>query len=227
MLTHFNLPTIAPIGICIILFFIGLYQVNRRLKGLSEKKERIVQFLNNLKLFVESSGRNREAYFNMVHQSALVQSDIGSYGIMSYKPPGANYMIHNYQIVVNLLSEIDHWIHNDDVFRTMKPGRALVSTLQEALVRFLGVAEDIQRRIEKIKRNPLLLLREGISWLLSLPLSIFSFLGIINENIPDSVSQSGIIRFISGLLTLIGLVGSIVTIVIGWSAFIAIISTWL
>ena len=227
MFNHFDLPTVFPIGLCVVLVFIGLHEVNKRLRHLKEKRARVEEFLKNLKLFVESGAKDRQAYFRMVHQSALVQRDIGSYGLMSYRPPYANHMFHNCQMVVNLLSEIDRWIQDDDMFLSLKPGRALVQTLQESLVRFLGVIDDIQPGVEKIRRNPLLLLREGISWLLALPIAVFSFLGMIGENISEVVAQSGFVRFASGLITLIGLLGSIVTLVVGWSQFIDIVSKWL
>ena len=221
MLNHF-----APIAVCILLILMGLYQINKRMKKLNEKRSRIEDFLNDLKLFVESGARNREAYFRMVHKSALIQTDIGPYGIVSYKPPGAGYVINNYQLVVNILPEIDLWIRDNDMFLTIEPGRSLVQTLQEVLVRFLGVIDNIQPQIEKIKRNPFLLLREGTSWLLSLPFGILSFVGIRGENIIETVSQSGFVRFLSGIFSIIGLLASVVTLVTGWSRFIEIVTKW-
>lgn len=226
MFNHFGLSTFAPIAICCLLILIGRYQVNKRLRSIREKMNRVKQFLADLKSYVDSGGANGEAYLRMVHQSALVQRDIGSYGIAAYKPPGASSFITSYQLIVNHLSELERWIQNDDAFHSLKPGRRIASAIQEGLVRYLGVVEESELYLQRIRRKPLLLLREGIAWLFALPFGVFSFLGVTGENTSDIVSQSGIIRFVAGLVAIIGLVGSVVTIITGWTTFTAIVEKW-
>lgn len=223
---HFDLLSMTPIVLCIFLIFIGLHQINKRIKKIRVKRERIHNFLNKLKLYVESGGRDGEAFLQMVHQSALVQRDLGRYGIAMYKPPGFLSYFNNYQLIVNHLSELQRWIQTDDVFSYLKPGLAIANSIQEGLIRYLGVIDDYEPNLIKMRRNPLVLLREGVGWLIVLPISVFSFIGLANEDVPDALSQYRIVKFFSRVLTLIGLVGSIVTLVTGWSQFIQIISKW-
>ncbi len=216
--------TFVPLAICIILACLGYRQINNRLRKISEKRQRIDSFLKDLKSFVESRGVDRQAFMRMVYQSALVQRDIGLYGIAMYKPPGSSYFFKDYQLIVNHLQELNRLLPMDDAFSSLKPGMAIAESILEGLIRYLGVIDDIEPRLKKMKRNYLVLLREGVGWLLATPITFFSFVGIVDDDIPDVFTQNRVVKFISGVFALVGFMGSIVTLVTGWSKFIEIVA---
>ncbi|MGA2622545.1 MAG: hypothetical protein ABSF91_01705 [Bacteroidota bacterium] len=218
---------LAFFDFCLFLTWIGFVVIGRDLATFNSKRTRITEFLDNLKAFMESKGTDREAYGKMVYQSALIQGDLGDFGVMSYKPPGANYFIHNYQLVVNMLSELDQWIHTDDVFHVFRPGQGLARTIHEALLRYLGVLDQRIRQTKSNQRNPLLVMREGISWLLSLPIATLAFLGLAGESLFMTLRHSLLMRLVSAVLTLVTILSAIVSLFAGWSQFVAIIKGWL
>lgn len=220
MFNHFDLPTLTPIGLCILLVFIGLFRVNNRLKKLAAKRGRIESFLMDLGSYVESRGKDHQAYLQMLHKSARVQREMGSYGIAKYKPPGSHDYMENYQLIVNHLSELERWKHSQDAFL------AIAGSMRDGLVLYLGVVDEPEQDLRRKKRNPFQLLREGIAWVLVLPLTVLAFLGLLGEDTVESVSQVGVVRLFAGTVSIVGLLSSLVTIITGWSQFIEIVRKW-
>ena len=65
--------------------------------------------------------------------------------------------------------------------------------------------------------NPFICFREGIRFIIGLPALILYWSGIISTRTIGAARASSVFKFISSVITLIGLISSIITILIGWN----------
>src|SRR5690554_5572672 len=98
----------------LVIFVIGFVQVysrhNRIVKKIDfagEYRNKFIDFAN--KYFENYSHWNRSETFDYKQYAWLtmngdkIQNDVGSFGIMSYKPAFQNYMINDYCIIINTI----------------------------------------------------------------------------------------------------------------------------
>ncbi len=206
---------------------VGWFRMRRRLADVSAKIERGGQYGVYLRRYWDSSGSDHEAYYHLVEHSPQIQIDLGSQGIISYKPPAANYYIHNYPIVVNLVPELEHWIEQRDLFSTLDPALHMVRMLRDTLVRHLGVLETRQRELRRQLRKPLVLLREGLQWTLFLPFDLLADLGVLTHGVVSTVRHSWFGRLIAGLIAALAFLSVVTSLVTGWDDFVRTIREWL
>ena len=77
-----------------------------------------------------------EKYQWLKLNSSKMQIMMGSYGVATYKPPGANFMYNNYQVIVNGITEIK------DMYVRMVDGFGL--SLEKKMLReSIGMIDDI------------------------------------------------------------------------------------
>ncbi len=96
------------------------------------------------------------------------------------------------------------------------------ATIQEVIIRHIGSIEEIEEFNRKKLKNPIIWFREGVQLLISSPLYAAFWLGVIKEPVIDRLTGNIIFKFISTFVTLVGFVGSVITIVIGWDQFLSI-----
>jgi hypothetical protein len=120
-----------------------------------------VEYLENLRKYWESRGRDLEVYSCLIHRSNKMQNDMGVHGVMhGYKPPYQNYIIKNYDIILNMVPELRKCL--DDEIISDHLAHQFMSLLQESIVRYLGSIEDHQDYIVKEIRNPIKWFRDGV-----------------------------------------------------------------
>jgi len=73
-------------------------------------------------------------------------------------------------------------------------------------------------------KNPLIWFREGFREILSVPIFILSWFGIISNRTLNSIKNSLIYKVISGFIALVTLISGIVTIVVGYDQTIEFIN---
>ncbi len=72
-----------------------------------------------------------------------------------------------------------------------------------------------------------MLLRDGVQWALFLPFELLADLGVLRHGLVSSVRHSLFGRVVAGLVTLIGIVSAVMSLVAGWDEFVAILRGWL
>ncbi|MGO9613602.1 MAG: hypothetical protein ACLPX5_11270 [Dissulfurispiraceae bacterium] len=143
---------------------------------------------------------------------------MGPHGIVAnYRPPFQNYMIKNYPLVLNVLPELRKAL--EDALLPDRLAGEYANLLQEALIRYVGTLEDISEKQHREMKNPVIWLREGIRSIISFPILLLSWLGVISETKALTISSSFFLRLLSGFFALIGFVSAIVTIALGWRQF--------
>jgi len=185
------------------------------------KKEKVYQFRIDLLDWFNEGGTNQAKYNNLLYQSPGAQNAMGGWGIVSYRPPFQNYMIENYQVVLNLLPEINHGL-NDGI--TQRMAFKHMEMLDGALMRFLGNSDDMAESWRKKFANPFHVFSRGANMIFTLPIIMLLEFGLISKKIYSALVDSLLFRLFVFSITIIGLISGIITIILGWEEFTSIVS---
>lgn len=179
-------------------------------------------YLGKLKEYIKSGGRDFESYSWLTQKSSVMQRQLGRSGVMAaYRPPFVNFQYQNYPILLNMLPDLRNSLV--DSYALGRLADQYSSTLQEVMIRHIGEVDEIESDQRKILKNPIIWLREGIRVLLSSPIYLIQWFGLISETATDRVVDNLIFRFMSSFVVLVGFIGSVISIVVGWEQFIGIL----
>jgi len=146
-----------------------------------------------------------------------MQTYLGYDGLSAYKPPYANYIIKNYQIIVNILPEIRKEFNS--TFCDARSLQEYVAILNETIMRYLGILDNQLKSNLRKFHNPILWLKEGIVYILIFPFILLNWFGIISKSIVINLTDNFLFKLISNIISLLSLLATIITIVIGWTSF--------
>jgi hypothetical protein len=204
----------------IITLLLGLSDL---LRQLSRRKERLLftqKYLNNFRLLLESlqtSAFDDKTYEWLALNSEKIQTQLGRNGIATYQPPFAQYFVENYQIIVNTLPEI----------RTGKAHEHSILQIDDVLLREIGIINNGIISFKNEIKNPLLWLRIGMQNILTTPIQLLYWFGLIGKTTVSKWKNSFLIKATSAIIILLGIISSIMTIVLGWNSFMQIIRSFL
>lgn len=156
-----------------------------------EFRNRFIKFA--VKYFDDGELDNKE-YQWLLENVDEISSLLGGADTMTYRPAYANYVINNYQLLINLLPSFNSSMgaHRDDA-----------TSADSILTRYSGsLGKRIAEQRKKL-RNPINWLLEGVAIILSMPLLLLKQFGILSKNTYSTVRNSGVLRFISGLIALV------------------------
>jgi hypothetical protein len=134
-----------------------------------------------------------------------IQGDLGRLGTMHYIAAFKEYEVANYQIIINTIPK----------FRIGRIQEFDVSSADDCMLRYIGVMEKASDSIEKKLRNPIIWFREGFQQILSLPLYILNWFGILGENTVSKVTTNNIFKIFAGIGGFVAFVSGMVTIIQG------------
>jgi hypothetical protein len=214
------------LGIIVILA-IGAYRLLARRKRLVEKNNFSIEYLTKLKQYVDSRGRDGDTFGWLIHQSVKMQSHMGQLGVMDFKPPAANYYIRNFQLIINGVPELPKAFQEDQFFTTINLANQYSSLLMESIVRYHGVLDESLKDVTKDLKNPIVIFREGVKAIISLPLYLLEWLGLGGNAIMNSSAGRLLIRLITGIVSLTAFVSAVVSLVVGWDSFVTILKKYL
>jgi hypothetical protein len=208
----------------IIIFLIGFYKIwKRKIVNLNNIKF-ASDFLKNLQSFYNSQGKDSSIYSWLINRSPKMQSIMGDFGVLSsYQPPYKNIVFNNYQIISNMIPELNKEYY-DLSMTTSRIINMVFDTIQESIMRYIGNSEDIIEIRKKQLKNPILWFKEGIGAIILFPIITLNLFGLLSNQLIDSLSNNVIVKLIIFIVGLVGFVASIVTITIGWPGFINIVN---
>ena len=158
-----------------------------------------------------------QGYNLLISTSPRIQIDMGGYGVAhSFRPPYSNYMVNSYEIILNAIPQIMHYATDNDFGLFRQTMHKYAQIVDEALLRYIGVLRDSRDASHKELINPIVWLREGVRSFIGTPIALLGWLGIISAEGVARILQWRLLTIFSGFITLVGLVSSIVTIVLGW-----------
>lgn len=208
-------------AVLIVLYLLGagVGVTLRRLWVLSEKASFASEYLKRYQALLEAYVADRfdhEAFTWLNLNVVRMQIDLGSLGVVSYRPPFSDYVVHGYQMLINTLSEMrDHKAHHSNL-----------GAVEEALIRRIGVLQELHRQEVKGLKNPLVWLREGIRWTLLLPLFLLRSFGLMSEGTTSRVAGSYAFKLIAFIVAAIGFLSAVLDITLGWEEFSRLLHGW-
>lgn len=222
------IPVLVTIGIVLIGFIYRATTIN----SLNKRREFTVSFRNSfielVNTFFKSGKLSNQEYIKCIHDIDAIQEELGDDGVIAHFIDQSHGMQgHNYQLFMNIIPEMrsaERMTDNDIVMERISQ---LIGMCDDSLLRHVG---NIERKLDAERRglfNPISCFGEGVRFIVGLPIDILSWCGLIRTSRIDSVRGSWLFKILSGIVTLIGLVGSIITIALGWDEASALITRFL
>lgn len=175
-----------------------------------EYRDKFVEFVNhyfkNNDRWSNKGNIDGETYVWLTMNVNKIQNKVGGFGIMTYKPAYQNYMINNYQLIVNTLP----------LFREGKVENFDANSVDDCLLRYLGHLEGNTQESLKNLKNPIIWFREGIREILSIPILLLSWFGIFSTRTVNRIIDSAFFKIIAGLFALVTFISGVVTIIVGY-----------
>lgn len=180
-------------------------------------------YQNKLVKYCNSNGTDYGTYVELTKSVNKMQNLLGSQGLVHLKGPYGLFEQKNSPIIVNGLLMLNQYL-------SAGIGRLsgqLCQLILDSIIRFIGDSEEMLEILKKEIRNPLIIFKIGANLSFSLPLFILHWLGILNKGILNRIFYNQIYKIFVGLLTLLGIISGIFTIVLGWTEFFNIIMKFL
>lgn len=217
---------LIPVGLIVAGFVRQVLILRKKNMRLDLAREFLGQFIE----WFNGKGQDHRSYGWMTEQSDTVQAMLGRTGIMAFSDPIRGLRANNWPIVLNALPEINHAFSDRD-YGWLEPmtrrNLQLAQYVENALRRFIGSTEEQHRRERTRLFNPLVLFCGGVAWLMELPLFILSETKIITTSRRMIIANGRLFSLLSGVVTLATLVATIMTIVMGWDKFAAVVTGWM
>ena len=204
----------------ILILIIGLCSIVKKIYNLAKYYNFSDEFFDKLEIYIKSNGQDNVSYSWLVSKSSKMQKYIGFFGIMQYKPAYQNYIINNYQLIINGLSELRQYY---EAPYSIQLANQMAQTLQEALIRYIGTLEDSKEIYLAQLKNPIVWFREGIQIMIGLPFQVLVWFGIVSSVSMSKFTANIIFKSLSGIIALLTFLGTVITIVLGWEQFKTII----
>lgn len=191
---------ILVIGFAKILF--EFFKIKKSINFINEYHYKYSQLVND---YTNKNIIDSELYNWLIKYSDKAQEEVGIIGIVDYRPPFAKFMLKNYQFIINILPQLRIGkIHDHDI-----------ASLDDMLTRYSGILEERTKHIIAKIINPLIWLRQGVQQILSIPILILFWMGIIKSESKNNFIGNRIFIIISGLISFLALISSIITIIGG------------
>ena len=224
----FFLTYCLPFGSFMLLLIIGFLTLRNQIVRIYKSLDFVEEFRTKFIDYCNSRGNDSEAYTWITLNSPKMQREMGAYGTYeAFKPPAANYMIKNYQIIMNMIPELRRYIDmSNESMGTMFASTidGYIKAIDEALLRYIGVLNEQEDNAKKRLGNPLLWLRTGVEEILALPLLLIAGFGLIGFSTVRRLQNNFFFQIFSVITTVIGLIAAIMTIVMGWDDFMTFLS---
>lgn len=94
-----------------------------------------------------------------------------------------------------------------------------INMIDEVLLTYIGAQSDTVKDAKKELRNPLIWLREGVRFIVTSPISLFYWSGLMQYSTYNTISNNFFVKMVSFLIGFTGLVSSIITIFTGYTPF--------
>jgi hypothetical protein len=165
--------------------------------------------------------RDRDTYELLTLDATKMQAQLGAEGVLSFRPPFANYIVPHYPVVVNALAELRKCF-SDELLSRGDLAAQYHALIEDALLRHEGTVRERVRRNTRSLANPLKWLLTGVEWVLSVPVWVLESFGLVSKTSSTRFKASATFRVASGLTALMGFCSAVVGLVTGWEPFLMI-----
>lgn len=218
---------IIPLLITLLVILIGFAARVIKAKSLMERREFTITFQNTFiemaNSFFKTGRMQNDLYTKCIHDVDAIQEELGYEGIIAeFVDPLRGIQGRNYQLFVNIIPEIREAEGMIDDSIMMERISQLIGFCNDALHRHVG---NLDRKIDLERKgtfNPFICFREGIRFIIGLPVLILFWCGLVSTSTVHATKGSSAFMIISSVVTLISLISSIITIALGWNEVSAI-----
>lgn len=184
---------------------------------LSKKRNDVAVYQNNYSLFLkglfEDSKRDSILLNDVVKDAQYIQGLLGSFGVVSYKPPAQSYIINNHALIlnsVNLMTSKDAY--------TLSLYRDELVTASNSMIQYISECDRIIKSKKAGLWNPITAFFEGVSKVLSLPLYLLTSSGLLQQRSYGSITGSRVWKLITAIIGLISFLYTVASIMLDWGA---------
>lgn len=184
--------------------------------GLGRRHDFAVEYFDKLDDYIDKRGEDAETYAWLIKRSNRMQNQLSSetHTAVRRKSAGPS-QYREAPVIMNLLPEIRSTLHEGTLARGGIAVRYGSSLLQE-LLRHIGAVEDARKEQLVCLRNPFVWLREGVRFIVELPVYFLSWLGIMSEEKVRKLVRGAVVRAFAAFVTAVGLIGAIAVVSLGW-----------
>ena len=213
---------LIPILITFLVILLGF--VNRVINANSIMKRREFtlafrnSFISMANSFFETGRMQNNLYANVIHDVDAIQEELGNDGVIAdYIDRLHGIQGRNYQLFVNVIPEIREAEGLRDDSIVMGRISQLIGFCDDALQRHIG---NLDRELDSERKgffNPFKCFGAGVKFIIELPFLILYWCGLVSTSTICATRGSYTFKIISSIVTFVGLISSIITIVIGWN----------
>lgn len=197
----------------LLVMLAGLASLVKNRVVLNGKHRFAHQFLEKLNEYIKSIGADGGSYAWLIKRSDRLQRQMDPDGPEGICMPGSYY--DTCPVIANMLSDLRSSFTHTSFPRASLPGQ-YGNALIDLLMRHIGEIEDLKGMQITRLMNPFIWLREGIRTVVSLPLTVMHWLGILGERNLQRSLESRSFKVFSAIVTIVVLGAAIIILLIGW-----------
>lgn len=183
------------------------------------------EYYDNFNKFLNEAFKNKKGnldYNWLISNSDKMQGILGDIGIITYTQFGSVY--NNVPLILNFVNNIVSMLNEEYISENTAKH---IEWCQTAFLRKLGILDEIIIKDKKRLLNPFYIFTCGIRCVLEIPIYILYSVGLVSTNIKNKITKNIIFKILSGLLSLLTIFSTIMSILIGWDEFIEILKNLL
>ncbi|MDY3618457.1 hypothetical protein [Agathobaculum sp.] len=219
------------IGIIIVLIGIGFVLKLLQLKNYKVRIDFCVdyqeKFIDLINTYTSSYRVDNALYNELTGKAVRMQRELGPDGLIDMIDNLKGIKVSNYQALLNFLPEIRDFSFWQDNSVMQQRFMSSAQTCDDMFTRHVGQLNDLWEQERRHLFNPFSCFADGIRWILWLPSNILLWCGFITEATGRKLQYNWLVKALTFIITIIGLVSSIVTIIIGWEQFYGMITGWI
>ena len=176
------LPIIVLLCIAIIGFiskFLELGDIRCRYASTVEYRNKFIDFINEL---FSKQSFNQQLYYELTMKVKEMQHELGSDGVYAYVQDNLKgYHINNYQLLVNFLPETRNILNDFSNSIMIARYNQEAQHCDDMFVRHLGALQLAEKNQRKILLNPFADFAEGVKIIVTLPILLLKWFGLVSE----------------------------------------------
>lgn len=218
------IPALILIGIIILGFItkiIYLRNITKRTEFTNNYRSKFIKMIKEIML---ENYFDQQLYYDLTLEVKSMQYELGSDGIIAHvNDPLQRLSTKNYQLLINFLPELRDSINELDNFIIKNRIIQSAHSCDDMFIRHLGTLKKTENSIRKNLFNPLSCFSEGIKFIVSSPLVLLHCFGFISDKTIQSAKHNRVTNFLNILITIVGFIGNLISIFMGWHEFWQII----
>lgn len=222
------IPILITIGVIVLGFIIKCVEIinlNKRWEFTCNYRSKFIDLCNDI---AQKDHFDQKTYYELTSEVKDMQEELGIDGVYAYaKDNLTGIATRDYQLLVNFLPELRTAVtEKRNSIMAMRLNKSM-SDCDDMFIRHMGTLTSRKDAVQKQKWNPFSCFAEGVRAIVFFPILLLFWFGIINKTTSLKVKQNWFIKVFNVSIILVGFVGSIITIVIGWEQFSEIVQTLL